>query len=138
MKNLPQTDDSLVVRTDFSNAAAWDAIRSAIDEPAGEFKAYVEWISDPGYDGLTPEQLRPFAPAGSGINYLFIVDQITITHPEHPVLVLDLSAEPGRTFRVVPSALADVENNLSIANMEFADFADSVEPDGIFRGFSQS
>jgi hypothetical protein len=30
-----------------------------------------------------------------------------------------------------------VENNLSIANMDFEEFADAVGPDGIFRGFPQ-
>jgi hypothetical protein len=32
--------------------------------------------------------------------------------------------------------MASVENNLSIANMDFIDFAESVDEDGIFRGFS--
>jgi len=28
-----------------------------------------------------------------------------------------------------------VENNLSISNMDFSDFADSADADGVFRGF---
>jgi hypothetical protein len=28
-----------------------------------------------------------------------------------------------------------VENNLSIANMDYSEFADEVDPDGVFRGF---
>lgn len=28
-----------------------------------------------------------------------------------------------------------VENNLSLANMDYADFAANVDPDGILRGF---
>jgi len=28
-----------------------------------------------------------------------------------------------------------VENNLSLANMDFEEFADSVDADGVFRGF---
>jgi hypothetical protein len=35
----------------------------------------------------------------------------------------------------VPSRACDIENNLSLANMAFHDFADSVDPDGVFRGF---
>jgi hypothetical protein len=31
-----------------------------------------------------------------------------------------------------------VENNLSIANMVFAEFAGAVDEDGVFRGFSES
>jgi hypothetical protein len=38
-------------------------------------------------------------------------------------------------FRVIPSQMWSVENNLSIANMDFFEFADAVGDDGIFRGF---
>ena len=49
--------------------------------------------------------------------------------------MVDLYEEPGRTFRVIPAEIWSVDNNLSIANMDFAEFADAVEPDGVFRGF---
>jgi len=51
------------------------------------------------------------------------------------VLVVDLYDEPGRSFRVVPQEAWSVENNLSISNMDFEEFADSVDADGVFRGF---
>jgi hypothetical protein len=50
-------------------------------------------------------------------------------------LVVDLFEEPGRTFRAVPSAIQSIENNLSIANMDFWEFADNVDAAGVFRGF---
>jgi hypothetical protein len=31
-----------------------------------------------------------------------------------------------------------VENNLSLVNMDFVEFAESVDPDGVFRGFPQT
>jgi len=34
--------------------------------------------------------------------------------------------------------MCSVENNLSIANMDFSEFADNVDKDGIFRGFPDS
>ena len=49
--------------------------------------------------------------------------------------VVDLHAELGRPFRVIPPEMWGVENNLSIANMDFYEFADKAEPDGVFRGF---
>ena len=51
---------------------------------------------------------------------------------------MDLLGEPGRTFRVIPSEIWGVENNLSIANMGFEEFADAVDSDGVFRGFPQA
>ena len=67
--------------------------------------------------------------------FFFIVDKTTLSDKDQPVLVVDLQKEPGRTFRVIPSQMWAVENNLSLANMGFDEFADSVDADGIFRDF---
>jgi len=138
MKQIPKTKNALVLRTDFSDAASWESICAAIREPVGEFKAYVDFISDPVYDGITTERLLSLIPQGSNHTFIFIVDRIALTHPDHPILVVDLYTEPGRTFRVIPSKMWSVENNLSIANMDFAEFADSTDQDGIFRSFPES
>lgn len=66
---------------------------------------------------------------------MFVVDRTTMTHEEHPVVVLDLWHEPRRTSRVIPSQMWRVENNLSIANMDFFEFAKAVGDDSVFRGF---
>ncbi len=60
---------------------------------------------------------------------------MALSHAERPVLVLDLESEPGQTFRAIPSQMSAVENNLSIANMDFEEFGDATDPDGIFRVF---
>jgi hypothetical protein len=67
--------------------------------------------------------------------FLFIIDRVTITDPEMPIVALDMHEEPGRWFRVLPGRIWSVENNLSLANMDFREFADSTDPDGVFRGF---
>jgi hypothetical protein len=159
MKNIPKTENSLVLRTDFSDNSAWESICAAIQDPVGEFRAYVECVSDPEYDGLTVEQLTALFPkfpylgdlsydsltaeqvkqlVPNGFSFIFIVDRTALTHPDHPILVLDLEEEHGRTFRVIPSEMWGVENNLSIGNMVFSEFADNVDKDGIFRGFPAS
>lgn len=136
LKRLPKTEDTLVVRTDFTDDAAWNALCATIQAPVRGFRAYVHCLSDPEYDGRTAEQLRAAAGDRDTLNhtFIFIVDRVALTHPDHPILVVDFYDEPGRTFRVIPAEMASVENNLSIANMDFADFADYVGPDGIFRG----
>ena len=55
-------------------------------------------------------------------------------HEDLPVLCLDASA-PERTIRVIPSELWSVENNLSLANMDFEEFAAAAGTEGVFRGF---
>jgi len=112
MKRVPETTNAVVLRTDFSDDAEWTSLCAAIQAPVGMFRAYVDCISDPDYDGLTPEQLPALTAAASGHGFIFLVDGTTIAHPEHPVLVMDLRHGPGRTFRVVPSEMWGVENNL--------------------------
>ena len=58
-----------------------------------------------------------------------------MAEPDHPLLVLDTRIEPGRSFRALPSQVQSIENNLSIANMDWEDFAGAVDADGVFRGF---
>jgi hypothetical protein len=41
----------------------------------------------------------------------------------------------GRTFRSIPSEVEPIVANLSLANMNFAEFADNADREGIFRGF---
>ena len=102
-----------------------------------EFFAYVEFIESPNFRNRTEKELLAMVPPECPHSFLFIVDRTAIEGPEFPVLVMDLSDEPGRTFRVIPSQIQGVQNNLSIANMDFHEFADNVDHDGIFRGFRE-
>jgi hypothetical protein len=89
---------------------------------------------------MTVEQLVELTPKGGVHDFVFafLADRIALTEPEQPVLVVDLYDEPGRIFRVISRQLWGVENNLSIANLDFSEFADNADPDGIFRGFPQT
>ena len=138
MKKIPTTKNSLALRTDFSDESAWKAICTAIRKRQGDFRANVDFISDSEYENLTPEQLLPLLSVDSQRSFAFIIDHMALLHPDHPILVVDLSDEPGRTFRVIPSEAWGVENNLSIANMGFDEFADAVDRNGVFRGFPPS
>jgi hypothetical protein len=133
MKPLPRDTGSLVVRTDFSDQAAWKAIRKAIETPNEEgFAAYAEFLDDPAYAGATADELLALDPQG---DLLALVDHVTIASPEMRLLVVDLHEERGRRFRMVATEFWGIENNLSIANMFFSEFADSTDDDGVFRGF---
>ncbi len=136
-----------MIRTDFTDDAAWSQVCAAAGSgvhaqgPDGLFRAHLDCIDDAEFDGLTIEQLLTRPPGGADLDHVFLADRETITHPDHPILAVDLVAQPGRSFRMVPSEMQAVENDLSIANMDFAELADFVEADetgrtdGIFRGF---
>jgi hypothetical protein len=137
---LPKSTDALVLRTDFSDDSVWNSLCVAIREPdlAEGFVAYVECVNDPIFGGLVPDQIAGYAQGNEDRSYVFLVDATTFAHEERPILVVDLFDEPRRTFRVVPRYMWSVENNLTLANMDFDDYADAVEADGVFRGFPKS
>ncbi|MBO3741836.1 DUF6924 domain-containing protein, partial [Actinoplanes flavus] len=92
-------------------------------------------------------QLVEMVPAGVDHAVAFLVDAKTLTHPDRPILVVNLydyvegledqgkGPQRGATFRVVPSEMWSVQNNLTISNMDWEEFAENVDGDGIFRGF---
>src|SRR5262245_39966578 len=132
---IPETQNALVLRTDFSDDLAWERICAAIRAPVGDFQAYVDCLSDRNSEGVTEQNLPEIVSTFSRHRFIVLVDEMALRHPEHPVLAVDLRHEPGRNFRIIPSEMWGLENNLSIANMDFFEFADNVDPDGIFRGF---
>jgi hypothetical protein len=137
LDKLPDTASALVLRTDFSDDASWETVCSLIQQPVGEFRAYVDCVSDPRFEGIDIQELVSLGAAGPFRSFAFVADRTTLTDPEYPVLVVDLYTEPGRTFRVTPTEVWAVENNLSLANMDFAEFAAAVDTGGVFRGFSE-
>ena len=140
MKLIPKTENAVVLRTDFSDQAAWGRICATIREPVGVFgfRANVEFIDDAEYAGITRDQLLRLVPKNYEHSFIIIVDQIAILAPDHPLLIVDLYEGIGHEFRAVPAQIQGIENNLSIANMDFEEFADSVDTDGVFRGFPES
>jgi hypothetical protein len=139
---LPE-NESLLIRTDFCDDDMWRVVCDAACVPNLDgYRAYLGFIDDRRLDGATVEALLAVVDN----SYFFVADSRTIADPEHPILVVN-NEEPfedddpeftvprGATFRVIPSCTWEPENNLSIANMDFAEFADSTDDDGVFRGF---
>jgi hypothetical protein len=135
MNTIPDTEYPVVVRTDFTAQAAWDKIRAAIRTQLDGAEVYVEFVDDPGYAGATKEQLLALLPADYAHPILFVVDGTTISGADHPILVVDLVDSPGREFRTIPVHVHSIEANLSIANMDYDEFAEAVDAGGVFRGF---
>ncbi|MGI5521462.1 DUF6924 domain-containing protein [Micromonospora sp. CA-259024] len=141
----------LMIRTDFSHDGEWTRLMAAVVEPQteDEFEADVEFVDDKAFEGVTAAQLRQLVPADSRESFAFLADSQTFAHPDRPILVVQLQdweedaeeqvGEPGddTTFRVIPSEMHSVENNLSLANMDWEEFADAVDDDGVFRGFPE-
>ncbi|MEV6235909.1 hypothetical protein [Lentzea sp. NPDC051838] len=142
---LPTTSDVPVIRTDFSDQQAWEEVKAGISwVTPDEFEACVSFVDDPVFAGKTATDLLEAGPDRNTHALMLVVDEITIRSPEHPILVVDLGSEPspahdwpgepaGRSFRALPHTIQEIENNLSIANMDWEEFAEGIDSDGVRR-----
>jgi len=155
MKQLPATERALCVRTDFSDDDKWKSVCASFQElPAEDLMTYgeivklyaaigqhvdpprcdLELIDDPAYANISLDELLKLIPQPPSHPVLIVVDAKAISHADHPVLIVDVDQEPGRSFRAIPSQVDSIENNLWIANLDWEDFADHVDAQGIYRG----
>jgi hypothetical protein len=133
---IGHTEQAVVLRTDFSDEACWRSIcAEVLAETTDGFRAYVDVVEDRAFDGFGTDDVLATVGDDYRWGYLVVGDRVTMTQAEHPFLVLDLLDERGRSFRALPREIQAIENNLSIANMDFSEFADSAGSDGVFRGF---
>jgi hypothetical protein len=140
---------SLVIRTDFEHQAEWEEVQAAIAQPRIEcgFAADVVFVDDPQYNGLTAQRLLDLLPDDANAAVAFLVDTQTLTDADRPILGVNLfdydedtagerkGPRFGHTLRVIPSEMWNVENNLSLGNMDWRAFAGRLDARGVFRGF---
>ncbi|MFE7723590.1 DUF6924 domain-containing protein [Nocardia rhizosphaerihabitans] len=138
-RTLPE-GESLLVRTDFTDDTAWaHTLAEVIASYDEDMMTGLTPVDDVTFDGLTPADLGELV---DGQTYVFLADTTTMTDPEHPLLAVDTSDEDVRgdgdgVFRIAPTAMAEVEVNFLLSNMDFEDYAGSVDDDGVFRGFDR-
>lgn len=128
---VPVTGNTPLVRTDFSDADAWAAVQALITTPnADGFQAYVDIVDDPAFGGA----IFDHSAVRTGKHALLIIaDRTAMTDPGHPLLCINNAS--AEQLRVIARELWSIENNLSIANMDFDEFMKAAAPDGVFRGF---
>jgi hypothetical protein len=139
MIGLPITKGTPVIRIDLTDQVLWAELQEAITSPTDEgFLANVEFVDDERLlDG--PDLAADF-PKSFPHDYrhavVFVADRLTMTDPEHSLLVISLSSrEDTPPFRCLPRQVQAIENNLAVSNMGFSDFAGAADADGVFRSF---
>lgn len=147
-----------VIRTDHSSDQVWEYIKKQVSSPQKdpltgmEFTANVRFVEDRTMANLPYHDIVHALPSNYPGFVVFVVDAQSIHCKDHSLLVLgfspltnserDFERTPNQTplgdimaFRAIPSCIQAIENNLSIANMDFDDFSAAVDRDGVFRGF---
>ncbi|QQM47304.1 hypothetical protein JEQ17_47120 [Streptomyces liliifuscus] len=145
---------ALVIRTDYGDSASWQALVRKLTQPWGErgqFHAQVHLIDDPVWAEATPDEVIAAVRRDESLSVVFMADRVTMQSSDRALLTCDVRAEdedldpmyyqelidtrPPREFRSAPGAVHGVHANLSIANMDFEEFAEiaSADPVGVLR-----
>jgi hypothetical protein len=132
--------------TDFTTATNHDLDRvSSIDE-AGAASSMVadgtvdvQFVEDRALAGFGEAAIvggyRRAYPDAYRHPVLFVVDVVAVSMPEWPVLVVNLNGDVDvAAFRALPRQVQSIQNNLSLTDMDYIQFARSATADGIFRG----
>ncbi|MFB8119437.1 hypothetical protein ACFC51_26685 [Streptomyces sp. NPDC055962] len=144
---------ALIIRTDYGDEPAWEAVRAALMTARGEIddiEPFVHVVDDPEWAGATPADVLHAASTHAERHEVVYLADGTSMHGA-PVTLLALSLLTrdrceddeefeayGGSFRVVPYGIHEMNANLMIASMDFGDFTDAArsDPEGVFRGFS--
>ena len=153
------TQNPWVVRASISSDQSWELIKKQVAAPQRdplsgmEFTANVRFVEDPAFANMACHDIVRSLPADYPGYLVFVVDAQSDQGNEHSLLVVgfspqrddpkDFARKPNQTpveeirsFRALPSTIQSIENNLTIANMDFEDFRNAVYQDGVFRGFA--
>ncbi|MER5201146.1 DUF6924 domain-containing protein [Streptomyces sp. NPDC002755] len=123
-----------LVRTCFSDEQSWQALLLAVSTPTEEdFLANLDIVDDSAYRGLSAERMASLTPPD--VRLVVLADEAALAVPERPLLVLRTGAGRHEELRVIAAELWSVENNITWANMDWAEFTDAADEDGVFRGF---
>lgn len=164
LTRVVENDATPVLRTDRSDDAAWarlvDAVLTPVDttgdgDPSGLMAPNIVPLDDPSYEGATGESLAAAVESAGDLptGYALLADAQSMAEASTggvaTLVYVDLScADPedaelfgtfmGRSFRCAIPEIASIEVNLSIANLDFSDFADYAdERGGVFLGFAE-
>lgn len=158
MKALPPVTNrnefsALIIRTDYRDEQAWQAVVTALEQPwgTGEFEALVHIVNDPIWAEATVDEVLAAVSLDDNLSVVFLADELTQQAEPHALLaVTTISREEcedaeeyeqltefGRWFRTEPAGVHDIHANLSIANLGFEEYAAAAQedPTGIFRSF---
>ncbi|MGW2256154.1 DUF6924 domain-containing protein [Kitasatospora sp. NPDC001660] len=156
LREIVGRDESaaLIIRTDFEDEAAWQAVVEEVSRPwgdCGEYEAEIHLVDDSAWAGAPLEAVVTEVKRDEDLSVVFVADDTTMKSAHHALLALDLFYEdedldpmyyqelidspPAREFRTAPAAVHDVHANLSIGNMDFHEFAASAlaDPEGVLR-----
>jgi hypothetical protein len=127
--------DALIVRTDFSDDAAWRAIATELAAPYGQSprcEPSPQLIDDPAFDGATADEVLALVADDDYLPLIFVADAATMREP-HLLLAattltrddcadqddFDYTFSYGRELRLAPALADEVHGGLLLGNVDW-------------------
>lgn len=144
---------ALIVRTDYTDEQAWQAVTVALMQSWGDrdYDAQVCFVDHSVWAGATADEVLRAVSADEELSVVFLADQVTMGSARQPLLAATTIPreeyerfeeyegirEFGGEFRTTPAGVHEIHANLSIANMDFEEFAAAAHeaPDQVYSSF---
>lgn len=131
--------DPIIFRTDFSSDENWHQIIKLIESIYEEenFEPKLDFREDEKFGHVSINDLFKELDEQykDQFNFYFVYDSLSLADSSILCIKIPDKYDPGADqFRTVPTAVFDIEGNLRIANMGFAEFSQNVDEMGIYRG----
>ncbi|WP_190194138.1 DUF6924 domain-containing protein [Streptomyces minutiscleroticus] len=124
---LPAGEELPVIRTDFSDDAAWEdavaRVSAEYDDDGDTWSVDVTPIDDRRYAGLTSDQLALLVPESVHWPMFVVADARTMASSGRDMLMVTTDPEAlVDSARATPTAIVEIAINLWIANMDWEDY----------------
>ena len=157
MKQIKNTDNPILLRTDFGNESSWQELRDAATQPSrddaasmgdvmqlyaelgetmGGLESSIEIVDDQSFSGFEIGSVQSIVPTKYDFTFVFVADEQCFKQTDPEVLVVNL--DQGTTFRTTADQIHGIASNLGEANMDWSDFANNLDAQGVFRGFNEA
>lgn len=139
---------ALVIRTDFSDGTAWQAVRTEVARPWGDgaYEPAAHTLDVLAWADAAVDDVIAAVSADEELSVVFLADRTTMRNDDHPLLAVAVLTRDecrsddefeayGGSVRAVPAGIHDIHDihdihaNLSIANLDFADVTEAAQTD---------
>jgi hypothetical protein len=129
----------ILIRTDHSDDIAWRDLLRRLEVAPDETAEVVtlEPLETTACDGWTLEDFRRARTRynRTDASRVYLADNVAMTHPERPVLVMWQSDDwPWDTCRVLPSGVGEIDLRLQSGALSVAELVAAADDDGVYRG----
>ncbi len=132
MQNSSSEIGAELVKIEPGYEQGWAELVHSVSSPPAPFIANIAYVKS---EGISVDDLLSGLAKDYPHAVIFVADSHTFTSTDRSCLVIDLLDSSKPRFRALPKTLASIENNLSIANMDFTEFVEAAKASGVFSGF---